>query len=126
MIQANGGDIKVINFWATWCKPCIEELPYFEEVNHTYDNVEVILVSLDLPTAVDTKVKSFLEKKSIQSKVVLLDETDFNAFIDKIDPRWSGAIPATLIVDNSGKRSAFYEKQFQAGELDSAIKKFIN
>lgn len=128
MISAGKPSIKVINFWATWCKPCIEELPYFEEVNRTYggDDFEVVLVSLDFVEDLDTKVRLFVEKKGLQSKLYLLDETDFNEIINKIDTSWSGAIPATLIVDQRNKKKDFYERQFKEGELSQIIKTLIN
>lgn len=119
--------VEVINFWATWCAPCIKELPYFEELNMSQgDNYQVTLVSLDFADEFEKKVKSFVEKRGLQSDIVLLDEIDYNAWIDKVDPSWSGAIPATLIIDhNSGKRK-FVEKELEEGELQELINSVIN
>lgn len=119
--------VEVINFWATWCAPCIKELPYFEELNTSQgDNYQVTLVSLDFADEFEKKVKSFVEKRGIESDIVLLDEIDYNAWIDKVDPSWSGAIPATLIIDhNSGKRK-FVEKELEEGELQELINSVIN
>lgn len=117
----------VINFWATWCVPCVKELPYFEEVTKTYDGEEVVvvLVSLDFSKQVDTKLKPFLKKHDLQSEVVLLDDPDQNSWIDKVDPGWSGAIPITLI--RKGDRKAFYEKSFHSfEELNTLIQSFLN
>ena len=127
-INQKNGKIKVVNFWATWCKPCIEELDYFEAINRDYksENIQVILVSFDFPTQVESKLIPFLKKRNIKSKVILLGETDFNSFIDKIDERWSGSIPATLIVDGRTGKKDFYEKQFQPGELEDMVKQYIN
>ncbi len=120
-----GAPVKVINFWATWCKPCIEELPYFEKLQETYKGkeVEVLLVSLDFTA---DKAAAYKTKKNIQSKVVFLDETDHNQWIDKISPQWSGAIPATLIVNTQTGQEEFFEKKFEEKELFSAIEKFTN
>jgi thiol-disulfide isomerase/thioredoxin len=89
----------VVNFWATWCSPCIKELPFFEELNKNYSskNVEVILVSLDFPNKYETSLKPFIKEKNLQSKVVALNDTDSNTWIPKVSEDWSGAIPATLI-----------------------------
>lgn len=128
LIKKKDGGVKVINFWATWCKPCIEELGYFEEVNSQYAarGVDVILVSFDFVEDVNGKVKKFIDRRHIKSQVLLLDETDYNAFIDKVSPEWSGAIPATLIVDSRSGKKEFYEKTFKEGELHSIINRFVN
>jgi len=127
MIHQDYSRVKVFNFWATWCKPCIEELPYFEQVQKENPKlVKVNLISLDFPSQIESKLIPFLIKYEIQSEVKLLDETDFNAFINIIDERWSGALPATLIVARESGEKYFYEKQFKKGELDQIIKKLIN
>lgn len=115
----------IINFWATWCKPCIEEMPYFERVHAEQkgNNVEVILVSLDMPNMWKTRLEPYVENKGIQSEVVILDDPDQNDWIPKVSEEWGGAIPATLIY-NKDKRS-FYEKGFTYEELNEALNKFI-
>lgn len=104
----------VINFWATWCGPCVKELPYFEELNALYDGqpFKQILVSLDDPKKLESKVIPFLIKNKIESKVVLLADGKANSWIDKVDPSWSGAIPITLIL--KGKQKKFYEREFHS------------
>ncbi len=128
VINAPGDEIRVINFWATWCKPCVEELGYFEALPEQLGGreVKVILVSLDFVEEVDKKVKKFVEKRGIKSQLMLLDETDYNAFIDHISPEWSGAIPATLLVDAKTGRKEFFEKAFKEGTLETTIEGFIN
>ena len=115
----------VINFWATWCAPCVKELPYFETLNANYSdkNVEVILVSLDFPRQIETKLKPFLKKKALKSEVVVLDDVDANSWIPKVNENWSGAIPATLIYNKQKK--AFYERSFNYEELENELKQFI-
>lgn len=121
MIHEESDQMKVFNFWATWCRPCIKELPLFEKLNEKYDDVEVLLISFDFPDQAKDKLSSFIEKRGLRSKVYWLDETDFNAFIDKIDPSWSGALPATLVVSGQTTTKYFYEKSFEQGELESTI-----
>lgn len=120
-LQARTKNIRVYNFWATWCRPCIQELPYFEALNSEYSDVDVILVSFDFPDQHD-RVGAFIQKHGIESVVKILDETDFNAFIDKINAKWSGAIPATLIIDSEDQHH-FYEKAFEKDELFETIDK---
>jgi len=116
----------VVNFWATWCAPCVKELPQFDLLLTKNKNLKVVLVSFDFAEQLEKKVIPFVEKRQIKSEVVLLDETDYNAFIDKIDPSWSGAIPATLIVNNRTGKRVFYEKEFKVGELEAAFNTIMN
>ena len=89
----------VVNFWATWCSPCVKEIGYFEELHRQRESekVKVILVSLDFPKQIDRRVIPFLKEKEITADVLLMTDLDYNSWIDRIDPSWSGAIPATLI-----------------------------
>jgi thiol-disulfide isomerase/thioredoxin len=88
----------VVNFWATWCGPCVAELPEFNRIDSAWKGkpVRVLLVSLDFPDAWPGKLTEFLKKKQIHPEVYWLDESDANSFIPKISANWSGAIPATL------------------------------
>lgn len=128
MIEDNDKNlnIKVYNFWATWCAPCIREIPQFEKINASYGNVDVILICLDDVDLLNKKVKPFINIKEIKSTVVLLDETDFNEIIERVDKSWSGAIPATLIVDHKNQKQIFFEGEFKEGELEKTIEKVIN
>ena len=114
----------VVNFWATWCAPCVKELPHFEALQENYkEDVEVILVSLDFPHQYETKLKPFIQKHQLQSKIVVLDDPDMNAWIPKVNPDWDGAIPVTIIY-NTSKR-IFYNRTFSYAELESELKTFF-
>lgn len=129
IIEDKKNDVLVVNFWATWCAPCVKELHQFDELREKYkgQNVKVVLVSFDFADQLNKRVIPFVEKRKVKSEVVLLDETDYNSFIDKIDPSWSGAIPATLMIDRrNGLKREFYEKEFKEGQLEQAFTKFIN
>jgi len=116
----------VVNFWATWCAPCIKEMPYFEKLNANYKdkNVEVLLISLDFPFNYDKKLKPFIKENKLQSKVIALDDPDMNSWMSKVDEEWSGAIPITIIY-NKEKRQ-FYERSFTYNELENELKQFLN
>lgn len=126
LLHKDDGKTYIINFWATWCKPCIVELPYFEQINAEQkdNNVEVLLVSLDMPNMWKSRLEPFVEKKGLKSKVVILDDPKQNEWIPKVSEEWGGGIPATLIY-NKEKRS-FYEKGFTYEELNEELNKFLN
>lgn len=117
--------VHVVNFWATWCAPCVKELPYFEGINAKYkeDGVEVLLVSLDFPKDYDSKLTPFIEKHQLQSKLVAFDDTDQNRWVPAINKDWSGALPATIIY--KGDKRHFYEKSFTKEELETELKQFL-
>ena len=118
--------VYVINFWATWCAPCVKELPHFEKLNADFKNknVEVILVSLDFPHLYEKKLIPFIEEKNLASKVIVLDDVDMNTWIPKVDESWTGSIPATIIYKNDKKQ--FYERSFNFEELEKEVKHFLN
>ena len=120
------GKVYVLNFWATWCAPCVKELPYFEKLHTEYanKNVEVILVSLDFPHLYEKKLIPFIEKNNLQAQVVALDDPDMNSWIPKVSEKWSGSIPATLIY--KGDKRAFYEQSFNYEELTQVLQQFLN
>jgi len=118
--------LRIYNFWATWCKPCILEMPFFEEIAESKkDRVELNFMSVDYADQVESKVKPFLRKKNIKSRVMVIDDLDYNSWIDKVDPQWSGAIPATVIITPDGRR-LFYEKEFKKEELQKLIDSLLN
>ena len=115
----------VINFWATWCAPCVKELPYFEKVNKEFKdkNVEVILISLDFPSQIETKLIPYLKRNKIKSKVILLDDPKMNTWVPRVSEQWDGGIPATLIVNASNYN--FYPKPFKKKDLFTEINKVL-
>ena len=125
LLEKEDGKTYVINFWATWCAPCVKELPYFEKIKEEYadNNVEVLLVSLDFPKQVEKKLIPFINKKKIQSEVILLDDVNEDVWIKAIDESWSGAIPATIIYNSSNRK--FYEQSFDYETLENELKTFI-
>lgn len=115
----------VVNFWATWCVPCVEELPNFEKLKATYKGkkVKVLLVSIDFPKMAESKLLPFIKEKNLKSDVVLLNDPDANSWINKVDSTWSGAIPATVIYKKDKRQ--FYEKSFTYEELETEVNKFL-
>ena len=124
-IHNNSDTTYIINFWATWCKPCVAELPEFEKFHQLHKTlpVKIILVSMDFKEDLNKKLIPFISKNNYSSEVVLLDEVNGNDFIDKIHTSWSGSIPATLITSKNKRRNEFIEKTMSYKDLEEALKR---
>ena len=125
--QADTDTVYVINFWATWCAPCVEELPAFEKLNKKLaaKKVKVILVSNDFKKAVDTKLKPFVKEKGLKSQVVFMNESNPDGWIQLVNPSWSGSIPATLIISKRKNKELFFEKQLSYKQLKKAVRSVL-
>ncbi|MBT1701072.1 TlpA family protein disulfide reductase [Fulvivirgaceae bacterium PWU4] len=122
IMETKSDKIRVINFWATWCAPCIKELPLFEKLHAERSDVKVTLVSMDLDLDPNPeKVYKFLDRKKLQSEVLLLNEQNANSWIGKIDKSWSGALPATIVINPKTGQRKFIERQLHEGDLEKLI-----
>lgn len=121
-IIADSKSPLIVNFWATFCIPCIEEIPYFQKLVKKYkkDSVKLLLVSLDMEEDY-AKVKPFAVKRKFTAPIVWMDETNADYFCPKVDSSWSGAIPATLFVNNKKGYRKFYEEQIPEAKLEKEI-----
>lgn len=113
----------VVNFWATWCAPCVKELPHFEKLSaeHKSDKLAVLLISLDFKSKLASNVIPFVKRKNLKNEVFLFNESSPQEFIDRIDPSWSGGIPATLFIKNDKRK--FVESEFTYEQLLAEYKK---
>ena len=120
-------EVLVINFWATFCKPCVAEIPSFIEITNKYkdQNVKLLLVSLDLPSFYPKKVAAFAKKNNWNANIVWLEETNADYFCPKIDPKWSGSIPATLIINPKTGYRKFFEEEMEKEKFELAVKEAI-
>lgn len=124
ILKSPDNKLFVVNFWATWCPPCVAEISNFENAAKGYnkEKVRFILVSLDFPSQIEKQLIPFLKKNKITLDVAVMMDTDYNNWIDKVDPKWQGDIPATLFFNNSKK-----SKYFHSGEVtEPELKKYIN
>lgn len=108
----SGDTTYVINFWATWCKPCVEELPFFTKLQEEYSGskVRVILISLDFKHDLEEKLVPFIRDRQLKPQVMVLLDGNYNDWIDRVDPSWGGAIPATLVYKDRQRR--FHGEKF--------------
>jgi thiol-disulfide isomerase/thioredoxin len=125
--SANNDTVYVVSFWATFCKPCNEEIPDFIRLTDKYkkQKVKLLLVSLDLPFYVAVKLPEFIKKYKYKTNHVWLNETNADHFCPMIDEKWSGAIPATIIVNNKTGYRKFVEDQISAADFEASLKAAI-
>jgi thiol-disulfide isomerase/thioredoxin len=126
IIAAKKDSVVVLNFWATWCKPCVAELPYFEQLYQTHQGqkVSIILVSLDDPADNQRLVTPFVRKRSMHTEVYQMTEPNPNVWINDFEPNWSGAIPVTLFYAG-GKKVQFHNGEITSNELTDTVDKLL-
>ena len=120
-LHESSDTLYIINFWATWCTPCVEEIPDFVRIHDHFreSKVKVLLVSLDLPGQIESRVIPFLKKNNVSAEVLILDDPDSNRWIEKVDTNWSGSIPATLLYQKN--KRIFRENAMTYDELVTLI-----
>jgi thiol-disulfide isomerase/thioredoxin len=113
----------IVNFWATYCVPCIEEIPYFQDMAKKYKSkgVSLLLVSLDLKAAYPAKIDAMAKKLKLTAPIVWLNETNADYFCPKVDSSWSGGLPASLFVNNTAGYRKFYEDEVSKQTLENEI-----
>lgn len=127
-LVANGDGIQVINFWATFCKPCVAEIPDFIRISKKYakEKVRLQLVSIDLPASYPAKIAAFAKKSNFNTNIAWLNETNADYFCPKVSPKWSGAIPATLIVNHRTGYRKFFEDPLSGADFEKELKLAID
>lgn len=123
LIKSSTDSLIVINFWATWCKPCVKELPCFYELNakRAHQGIKTILVSLDFKRQLETTLKPFLSKRGEGPLTFLLDEPDYDLWINKVDANWTGAIPATMLINPKNRKQHFHEGEITCEDLNRMV-----
>ena len=120
--------IYIINFWATWCAPCVAELPEFNALKRRYEKwpVRVILVSLDFKEDYPAKLGRFIEMKKLRPDIFWLSDSDPNIFIPKIENSWGGSIPATIIVAPGKGVKKFIEGSVTERQISNIVDKILD
>ena len=117
----------VVNFWATWCGPCIREIPWFEKNVALFANkkVKLLLVSIDFADEYPKGIADFAKKSGFHSQILWLNESEVEVFCSKIDKSWEGSIPVTLMVNNKKKYKQFYKQQLPEQKLVLELQKLV-
>lgn len=117
----------IVNFWATFCIPCMQEMPHFQQMAEKYkaQGVSILFVSLDLKGYYPDSIIKAVKKHNIFQPVAWLNETNADYFCPKIDSSWSGGMPSSLLVNNATNYHRFFEEQMSAEELESAIQEML-
>lgn len=126
LLDKKSDTVRVFNFWATWCVPCVEELPGFLKLEKELSGktIRFYYISLDFKRNLVDRLIPFIKNNGMQnSTVYLLDEPDYNSWIDKVDPSWQGSIPATVIIKNDFY--IFKETTLTYEQLNDHIKHLI-
>lgn len=124
LMNRQNDTLYVVNFWATWCRPCVAELPGFLKTEKALRDrpLKFVFLSLDFPNKAEENLKPFLAKKNITSTVWLMKDTDYNSWINKVSESWEGDIPATLFFRNSTGFRKFHTGQMAADELEKLLR----
>jgi thiol-disulfide isomerase/thioredoxin len=127
LLGSSENSLLVINFWATWCPPCIKELPHFQKVSEELksENVRFIFVSLDFPSQIESQLMPFLKKNQFTSPVSVMMDIDYDKWISKVDQSWQGNIPATLFLNNARKIRLFHPGELEENELRTLINQLL-
>lgn len=126
LFQQDNDTTYVVNFWATWCKPCVAELPYFQQLaaDHENDPVRLILISLDFPMQVESRLVPFVQERELEQEVVVLLDGKYNDWIDLVSTEWTGAIPATLFYKGT-QRHFLGTSVHSTAELEEILTEFL-
>ncbi|AFM05166.1 Thioredoxin [Bernardetia litoralis DSM 6794] len=125
LTQKEDDSLYVINFWATWCAPCVRELPHFNAANKKYtDKISMKLISMDFDNQLEERVIPFFSRKKFSDYTMdkyLITSIDYDSWMSKIDKDWSGSIPATLFYNKTKNIYHFHEGDYKEEELYHTI-----
>lgn len=116
---SNPDTLYIVNFWATWCIPCVKELPAFDIIHDLYKGmpVKVLLLSFDFKEQYPDRLESWVKKKKLHPEVAWFSESNPNEYIPKIAPEWEGALPATILINNKKHTKQVLGREITADEL---------
>ncbi len=126
MLASHKGQVVLVDFWATWCAPCLEELPQLVRIEAKYRarGLRLIPISCDEPED-EAKALNFLRKAGVSFPGYLKRVADDEKFILSVDPKWSGALPALFLYDRAGRLVRSFVGEADLGAVEKAIQKLL-
>ena len=126
MLKSNSGRVTLVDFWATWCAPCRQEMPLLGKLESRLRDkgFRLVTVSADDPEQAPAAI-AFLKKSGISGTAYLRRAKDDDKFIISVEPKWSGALPAMFLYDRQGKRVNSFIGETGMSTIEAAIKKIL-
>lgn len=122
-LEARKGRVVLVNFWATWCRPCLKELPALLALEQEYASrgFELLAVSLDEPADADPIVRPFLAKWFPSLRTLIRSSPDMDSMVSVVDPAWNEVLPTSYVIDRNGRVAVLLQGGKSAGEFEAAI-----
>jgi thiol-disulfide isomerase/thioredoxin len=126
MVASQRGHVLLVDFWATWCAPCREELPKLVGLYSTYrqKGLSFVTISCDEPEQ-KAQALAFVEKQTAPRPYYIRQAKDDDQFINAIDPKWSGALPALFLFDRAGRQAQSFIGETDLRQLEASVKKAL-
>jgi thiol-disulfide isomerase/thioredoxin len=127
LVRAQHGKVVLLSFWATWCVPCLAEFPEIVEIEKSYRDrgVVVISVSADAPRTIESSLVPFLDKNKPGFPVYFMQTDDVEKFLHIIDPEWAGDIPATYFINREGEVASKRFSAMSREEMEQALEALL-
>lgn len=122
-VQAGSDTVVLVNFWATWCKPCLEEIPLFMELQKTYgpQGFKLVAVSLDEIETLESTVKPFMQKWFPEFRSYISTEYDMDDIVSVVDNGWNEVLPTSYLFARDGTLAERLQGKYSAAEFSSKV-----
>lgn len=120
------GQVALLDFWATWCAPCRAEMPALVALGGKYGGrgFRLVTISCDEPEQ-EAGALAFLKQRGAPSPAYIKRPKDDDAFINFVDPRWSGQLPALFLFDRQGRKVRAFYGETPTAEIEAAVRKLL-
>lgn len=125
-LQANRGKVVLVNFWATWCEPCRQEMPHLVALEKKWRERGFVLVtvSADEPEE-EPDARAFLRSHAVPLPAYIKNASSDEAFITAVDEGWSGALPALFLYGRDGRKAASFIGETELADIETALRKLL-